>query len=66
MFGLLDDAADLVSDTLDVGASILTLGVYGELSQANVRRILATGVTIYELSEATGVALSVLREFIDE
>lgn len=73
MFGLgklagsvIDLAVNTVGDVVDISTSIVTLGAYGELSSENVTRLLATGLTIYELSELTGVAVELLEEVIDD
>ncbi len=70
MFGLLNDAVNLAVDTVgdvaNMGLAVVTLGEYGELSKANVARLLATGITIYELSEMTGVAVDVIQSVVDD
>lgn len=73
MFGLgrilesvVDVAVSTVEDVVDIGTSVVTLGAYGELSSENVTRLLATGLTIYELSELTGVAMELLQEVADD
>lgn len=70
MFGLLNDALDVatsaVSDVANMGLAVVTLGEYGELSKENVGRLLATGITIYELSEMTGVAVDVIQSVVDD
>jgi len=70
MFGFIDDmvktTAKLVEDVVDVSIGVVTLGEYGEVSKENVSRIIASGVTIYALSEASGVAVDILQKALDE
>lgn len=70
MFGFIDDmvktTAKLVEDVVDVSIGVVTLGEYGEVSKENVSRIIASGVTIYALSEASGVAVDILQNALDE
>lgn len=70
MFGFVDDmiksTASIVEDAIDIGTSVLTLGEYGELSKENVSRLIASGITIYALSEATGVAVEVLEKVLED
>ena len=70
MFGLLDDAIDLVRDVteevVDLGSEVVSLGSFGALSKENVKVALGTGLTVYELSDMTGVAVSVLEGLTDD
>lgn len=70
MFNLLNDVVDMatqtVSDAVDIGLATVTLGEYGELSTENVSRLLATGLTVYELSELTGVTVDVIQSVVDD
>ena len=70
MFGFINDAikatTSVVEDAVDITLSVATLGEYGELSKANVSRLIATGITIYALSEATGVAVDILEKIIED
>ncbi len=70
IFGFIDEAINLTSrvveDSIDVGLAVVTLGEYGELSKENVSRILGTGITIYELSQATGVAVELIEKALED
>jgi len=70
IFGFIDEMvstiAKTVEDVIDVGLSVITLGEYGELSKENVSRIIASGVTIAALSEATGVAVELIEQALDD
>jgi len=70
VFGFIDEAinttAKIVEDAVDVGSSVVTMGEYGELSKENVSRLIASGITLYTLSEATGLAIDVLQSVLDE
>jgi len=70
MFGFIDDmistTAKLVEDAVDVGTAVLTMGEYGELSKENVSRLVASGLTVYALSEATGVAVDIIQDVLDD
>lgn len=70
VFGFIDEAinttAKIVEDAVDVGSFVVTMGEYGELSKENVSRLIASGITLYALSEATGLAIDVLQSVLDE
>ena len=70
IFGFIEDMIDtttkIVEDAVDISVSIVTLGEYGELSKENVSRLIASGATIYMISEATGVAVDVIESVLDE
>jgi len=70
IFGFLEDVVKVTTktaeDALDVTTSILTLGEYGELSEENVSRLLSRGMTIVEISAATGVGVDVLAELMSD
>ena len=69
IFGFIDDmiktTAKVVEDAVDVTTYTLTLGEYGELSKENVSRLIASGLTVYAISEATGVAVDVIQKVLD-
>ena len=70
MFGfinsMIDESVKIVDDAIDVGLAVVTLGEYGELSKDNVTRLIAGGLTIYTISEATGVAVDLIEKALDE
>jgi len=70
IFGFIEDmvstVAKTVEDVIDVGVAVVALGEYGELSKENVSRIIATGITVYALSEATGVAVEIIEKVLEE
>ena len=70
MFGfinsMIDESVKIVDDAIDVGLAVVTLGEYGELSKDNVTRLIAAGLTIYAISEATGVAVDLIEKALDE
>ena len=55
-----------IEDVIDVTTSVLTLGEYGELSQDNVLRLIDSGMTVAMLSDATGVAVDVIQDVLDD
>ena len=70
VFGFIEDmvktTANVVEDAIDIGTSVVTLGEYGELSKENVSRLIASGMTIYALSEATGIAVDVIEKVLND
>ena len=70
MFGFINDivneTAKIVEDAVDVTLAVVTLGEYGELSKENVTRLIASGLTIYAISEATGVAVELIEKAIED
>ena len=67
MIGSLFKAAtDMVEDALDVGIAVVTLGEYGELNKQNVSRLIASGMTVYAISEATCVTVELIEKALEE
>ena len=70
MFGFIDDmikaTTGIVEDAVDISLSVVTLGEYGELSKENVSRLIASGITIYALSEATGIAVDLIESALED
>jgi hypothetical protein len=63
MFGLFDAVTDTVTNVLDVGEGFLD----GELpSKQQVAKLVAAGVSIYAISEATGIAEDVVKSLLDK
>lgn len=59
-------AVELVEDAVDVGVHVLSLGEYGELNKQNVSRLIAAGMTVYTISEATGVAVELIEKVLEQ
>jgi len=70
IFGFISDVVEstteVVSDAIDVGLGVVTLGEYGELNKENVSRLIAAGMTIYGISEATGVAVDLIEKALED
>ncbi len=70
MFGFIDDAIKLgtriVEDTIDVGIGVITLGECGDLNTHKVARLIASGYTLYQISEASGVAVDLLEKMLED
>lgn len=63
---VVNETAKIVEDVVDVSLAVVTLGEYGELNKKNVTRLIESGLTIYDISEATGVAIHLLEEAMQE
>ena len=60
MFKVLTDAVENILD-------IVTSPLYGDLpTQRQVAQLVADGLTIYAISEATGIAVGILGEILGE
>jgi hypothetical protein len=70
VFGFIDEmintGAKIAEDAIDVGLGALSMGEMGDLSKEKVARLISAGVTIYSISEATGIAVEVLEKLIEE
>lgn len=59
MFGILTDA---IEETLNVGESLLS----GEgVSKKQIAKLVDAGLTVYAISESTGLAVDVIESLID-
>lgn len=69
MFGLFDEVIDAVATVGSVatGAAIgiATLGQAGGITGNDIARLAASGYTLYQISDATGVAVDVLEDILD-
>ncbi len=69
MFGfvtdMINETVKIVDDAVDVGLAVVTLGEYGELSKENITRLIASGLTIYAISEVSGVAVDLIEKALD-
>jgi len=70
IFGFIEDAikatANIVEDAIDISVAVVTLGEYGELNKENVSRLIASGLTIYAISEVTGVAVGLIENALED
>lgn len=70
MFGfisnMIDETVKIAGDAVDVSLAVVTLGEYGDLNKENVTRLIATGLTVYAISEVTGVAVDLIEKTLDE
>ena len=65
MFGIFDAIEDSVSNAIDVGVGVLTLGEYGNFSQRTVSKMVADGIEIAIVAEFFGVAEDVIESMVD-
>ena len=63
---MVNETAKLVEDAVDVSLAVVTLGEYGELNKENVTRLIASGLTVYTISEATGVAVELIEKALED
>ena len=66
MFGIFDGIEKSVSNVIDVGVGVLTLGEYGNFSQRTVSKMVADGIEIAVISQFFGVAEDVIKDMVDE
>jgi hypothetical protein len=63
MFGILNDVVKVVDSSL----SILDGLIEGELpTQSQLTKLVGSGVSLYMVSEETGIAVEALRAILDE
>lgn len=62
MFGFIKE---VVEDVVDVSTAVVTLGECGKIDTANVCRLASTGLTIYEISQTTGIAVDIIEETLN-
>tara|TARA_R110000782_G_scaffold147178_2_gene239971 strand:+ start:867 stop:1058 length:192 start_codon:yes stop_codon:yes gene_type:complete len=63
---MIDETVKILDDVVDTGLAVVTLGEYGELNKENVTRLLAAGLTIYTISEVTGVAVDLIEKALED
>ena len=52
--------------TTDAALFAISFGQYGELNKNTLINLVGAGITLYEISEVTGIALSTLEAIYDE
>ena len=63
MFGIFDQLTSAIENTLDITCGLLD----GEIpSKKQVAKLVSDGVSIYAISEATGLAVEVIESIINE
>ena len=65
MFEIFDGIEKSVSNVIDVGVGVLTLGEYGNFSQRTVSKMVADGIEIAIVAEFFGVAEDVIESMVD-
>ena len=66
MFGIFDVVEDAVSNVIDVGLGVMTLGEYGNFSQRTVSKMVADGIEIYVISDFFGASEDIVRGMVDD
>jgi len=66
MFGIFDVVEDAVSNVIDVGIGVMTLGEYGNFSQRTVSKMVADGIEVYTIANFFGVSEDIVRGMIDD
>ena len=65
MFGIFDGIEKSVSNALDVGLGVLTLGEYGDFSQSTVSKMVADGIEIAIVAQFFDVSEDLIRDMVD-
>lgn len=66
MFGIFDGIEKSVSNVIDVGLGVLTLGEYGDFSQKSVSKMVADGIELYIIADFYGTTVDVIEDMIDD
>lgn len=66
MFGIFDGIEKSVSNALDVGLGVLTLGEYGDLSKRSLSKMIADGIELAIVAEAYDVSMDVLEKMLED
>ena len=61
-----DAAGNIVDQTFDAALEITSLGEGGRLDSTTMANLLASGLTLYEISELSGIAMYLLEDIVDE
>lgn len=61
-----DAAGNIVDQTFDAALEITSLGEGGRLDSTTMSNLLASGLTLYEISELSGIAMYLLEDIVDE
>lgn len=66
MFGIFNAIEDTVSNVVDVGIGVITLGEYGDFSQKTVSKMVADGIEIYTIANFFDVSEDLIRDMINK
>ena len=66
MFGIFDGIQKSVSNVIDVGTGIITLGEYGDCSKETVSKLIADGVEVAIIAQLAGVGEDVIEKFLED
>ena len=57
----------ILTDAVENAIEVVTSPLYGEVpTKQQVAKLIADGLTIYAVSEATGVAVDILEKILDD
>lgn len=66
MFGLFDGLQKSVGNAFDVGAGVLTLGEYGDVSKASISKLIADGVEIATIATVLDTSVEIIEQVAKE
>lgn len=65
MFGLFDGIEKSVSNVIDVGIGVMTLGEYGNFSKQSVSKMVADGIELYIIADFYETSVDVIKDMVD-
>ncbi|MCK5538843.1 MAG: hypothetical protein KAI79_18600 [Bacteroidales bacterium] len=66
MFGIFDGIEKSISNVIDVGIGVMTLGEYGDFSQYTVSKMVADGIEIAIIAQFFNVGEDVIKDMIND
>ena len=66
MFGIFDAVEKSVSNVIDIGLGVVTLGEYGDFSQKSVSKMVADGIELYVIADFYGTTVDVIKDMTDD
>jgi len=65
MFGLFDKIEESISNALDVGIGIATLGELGDVSKDRISKLVADGIELYLIADMYDTTVDVIEEILE-
>ena len=65
MFGIFDNIEKSVSNVIDVGLGVISLGEYGDFSKQSVSKMVADGIELYIIADFYDTSVDIIKEMVD-
>lgn len=66
MFGFFDGIEKSVSNAIELGTGLLTLGEFGDVSKERIAKLVADGIELYIVADMYDTPVDVVEQILEE